>query len=91
MELRCSHGYMGVTTCPMRTTVSVLEEEEELVQLEELLQLRLLRRITPGQFGRLRRRGLIPFVELGHKTYLYSPAKVLAAFRKMERPAKGTE
>jgi hypothetical protein len=84
-----SHGYVGVTICPMNMMYppSVFEEEE-LVPLEELLQLPPLRRIDPGQFGRLRRRGLFPYVQVGHKTYLYNPRKVLAALRELERPAQ---
>jgi hypothetical protein len=80
------HGHVNVTIYPM-SNISVFEQEE-LVSLEELLQLPPLRRFPPDVFGRLRRRGLFPYVAIGHKTYLYNPARVLEALKKLERPAK---
>ena len=62
--------------------------QEELVTQEEILRLPPFRYVTPSLFARRRREGLIPFVRMGKKTYLYRVSEVLAALRKFDRPAQ---
>jgi hypothetical protein len=61
-----------------------VEDEEELLTERELLRLPPFRKLKL-RFGRLRRKGLVPYVRLGHKSYLYRPSAVLAAIRSMEQ------
>lgn len=68
----------------MPSTLTLLEAEEELVTLQEPLHLPPLRKIERAQFGRLRRKGLVPYVRLGHKTYLYRPSAVIEALKRLE-------
>jgi hypothetical protein len=70
------------------STIALIHEEEELVTLEELLQLPPFRKIHPDTFGRMRRKGLFPYLRIGHKSYLYRPSDVLAALRQLERPVR---
>jgi hypothetical protein len=63
-------------------------DSEELVTIDEILQLPPLRNIERATFNRLRRKGLFPYVVLGHKTYLYNPSAVLAALKSLEHPKK---
>ncbi len=73
--------------CPVAShPPAQIEKEEELIPLEELLALPPLRKLTPEAFGRLRRKGVFPYLRLGHKTYLYRVSQVLAALRRCERP-----
>lgn len=69
----------------MPSTLTSFEEEEELLTKEELLRLRPFRKLKSARFGRLRRQGLVPYVRLGHKSYLYRPSAVLAALRVLEQ------
>jgi hypothetical protein len=62
------------------------EPVEELLTEEEILRLPPFRHVTPSLFARRRREGLIPFVRMGRKTYLYRASEVLAALRKFDRP-----
>jgi hypothetical protein len=64
---------------------SIANDDEELLTEEELLTLPPFRKIKPRAFAELRRRGLVPFLPLGHRSYLYRASSVRAALRRLER------
>jgi hypothetical protein len=45
--------------------------------------LRALRVVKPKKFGELRRKGLIPYVLLGHRSYIYDLDEVRRALKKL--------
>jgi len=56
------------------------EIEKLLTEAELLLQIN----IPIKKFGELRRKGLVPVVKLGHKSYRYRLSSVMRALRKLE-------
>jgi len=65
-------------------TFTPLDEEELLTQCE-LLALPAFRKIKPRAFADLRRRGLIPYTPIGHRSFLYRAISVIAALQRLER------
>ena len=61
---------------------------EKLLTQSELLGEEALRNVSSDKFGRLRRLGLIPYIKLGHKTYLYQKTRVMEALAKLEGGAR---
>lgn len=83
------YGYSAVSlSLPILMPSTTLISHEKFLTEEELLEDEFFKNITPTKFGRLRRLGLIPFLKLGHKTYLYQKSRVLAALAKLESHSK---
>ena len=61
-----------------------MQEEEKLLTEAELL-VRL--NIPIKKFGELRRKGIIPVVRLGHRSYRYRLSSVMRALSKLETRA----
>jgi hypothetical protein len=66
-------------------TTTIPDATEKLLTEEELLADEALKNVPRTKFGRLRRKGFVPFIKLGHKTYLYRKSRVLAALAKLEK------
>ena len=62
--------------------MNTLPNPDDLISGEVLLK-RLGPSITAKKFGELRRKRLIPYVRLGHRTYVYEEAAVRRALKKL--------
>jgi hypothetical protein len=56
-------------------SIGLVKEEQLFEWLGDL--------VTPKKFAELRQKKLIPYVRLGHRSYLYDPQAVLRAIRKL--------
>lgn len=70
-------------------SLSTLTPEDALVTQAELLAMPAFRRVPARTFDALRRKGLVPFLLLGHKTYLYRPRAVAEALIRLEKNSLG--
>ena len=62
--------------------MNTLPNPDNLISGEVLLK-RLGPSITAKKFGELRRKRLIPYVKLGHRTYVYDEVAVRRALKKL--------
>jgi len=57
---------------------------DQLLTQEEVLKRIFGNRLHPKKFEAMRRQRLIPFVKLGHRTFLYDEAAVRRALNRLE-------
>jgi len=63
--------------------------EGQLLTQEEILQKIFGKRLHPKKFEEMRRRGLIPYVKMGHRTYMYDESAVRRALRRLRVGVSG--
>jgi len=57
--------------------------EGQLLTKEEVLKKIFGNRLHPKKFEAMRRQGLIPYVRLGHRIYMYDEREVRRALRRL--------
>ncbi len=67
---------------------ATVNSEEKFLTQDELLGDKIFENVSANKFERLRRLGLVPFLRLGHRTYLYQKSRVLEALAKLESHSK---